>query len=110
MQKQAAEVRGLALQPATVVSTLPAADAGALRAIFGESAKISADANRGFRVEIERIDYASWWDKLDDALSRYPLRIVSLSLARESPDSRSVSVDFILADRARANAGGTGRP
>lgn len=110
MQRQATEARGLVSQPVTAANVLPAADAGALQSIFGGSAKVSVEANRGFRVVIDRIDYAAWWDRLDEAQSRYALNLAALSLARLPPGGQSVSVDFVLAEPTRAHAGGPGKP
>lgn len=104
MQQQADEIRQLnstsliAPAPPTVV------DVATLQSAFGESARVSLDPDREFRIVIPRMVYATWWDRLGDVQTRHRLQIVSLSLQALPGSNREVSVDMLLADRARAGA------
>ena len=106
-QRDAAEVRTVLAKPA-VGETQGVADSAALQAVFGEVAKVTAESGRSFRVVIPRIAYATWWDQVGEAQSRYGLEIESLALKPIEMDAQArqlVSVEFtLLVTRASISA------
>lgn len=104
MRKQAAELR--ALNGAALIAAAPRApaDVAGLQTVFGENARITSEPNRGFRVVIARIPYTGWWDRLEEALARYPLTLASLSLKPVAGNAHEVSVEMVLADRLAGGA------
>ncbi len=82
MRSQAEEVRSLNAMPPVIGtrSQLPLADVAALQALFGANAKVSLDESRAFRISIPAIAYTAWLDQLDGVLSRYRVRVASVSL------------------------------
>jgi len=77
------------------------ADSAQLQALFGDGARVSLDANRAFRIVIPKIAYAAWWDRVNEAQSRFPLRIATLSVQAVPSGNREVSVEMTLADPSR---------
>ena len=97
-QRDATEVRTVLAKPA-VGETQGIADSAALHSIFGDAANITTESGRGFRVLIPRVAYATWWDQVGEAQSRYTLEIGSLALKPIEIDAQArqlVSVEFTL--------------
>jgi type II secretory pathway component PulM len=92
MRAEVAEMtRMLAVPPnvsANSASARGTADASGLQSIFGTTAKITTDENRAFRINVSSISYPSFLDRLDQALSRYRLKVDALNItALDSPIS-----------------------
>ncbi len=104
MKQQADEV--LQLNSTSAIAPAPpiAPDIAALQSIFGEGARVSVDSNRAFRVVVPKMGYANWWDRVGDVQARHQLQIVSLNLQALPGNNHEVSVDMLLADRARVGA------
>lgn len=100
MKLQAQEIAQLNASTSAVPARTRA-DSAQLQALFGEGTRVSLDANRAFRVVIPKIAYAAWWDRVNDAQSRFPLRITTLSVQVLPGGNREVSVDMTLADTSR---------
>jgi hypothetical protein len=99
MRVQAKEVAVLAATPAVPAATRSAADAAALQSIFGPGAQIVSAAD-GFRVVIPAIDYANWWDRTGEALSRHALVLREATLTHNDGPANTatgVAVDMRLA-------------
>lgn len=98
MRNQAKELKTLANQPAVPMAMRSAADVAALQSIFGPDARIMAEVD-GFRIVIAAVEYAAWWDKTNEALSRHTLALRTTTLTRvESPNATGhvVAVDMRL--------------
>ncbi|MEO8102929.1 MAG: type II secretion system protein GspM [Betaproteobacteria bacterium] len=110
MQQQADEVRQL--QSTSALAPVPptAADIASLQAAFGEGSRVSFEPNRAFRVVIPKIAYATWWDRLGDVQSRHQLELASMALQALPGSNREVSIDMLLAERARGSAAPTAGP
>jgi type II secretory pathway component PulM len=92
MRAEVAEMtRMLAVPPNTSTNSASArgtADMAGLQSIFGTTAKIAVDENRAFRINVASISYTSFLDRLDQALSRYRLKVDALNItALDSPIS-----------------------
>ncbi|MBL8524595.1 MAG: type II secretion system protein M [Betaproteobacteria bacterium] len=111
MKLQAQEISQLNAAGTAVPPARAAADPAQLQALFGEGTKVSLDANRAFRIVVPKIAYAAWWDRVNEAQSRFPLRIATLSVQALPSGNREVSVDMKLADPSRpaAPAGATAK-
>lgn len=110
MRKQSQEVTALAKQPATALAKTAAADVAALQSVFGADAQIAAAAD-GFRIVIPSVAYASWWDRTNAALSRYPLVLRTATVTRvpgATAGGSDVAVDMRLGVEARGPASATG--
>jgi len=125
MRAQVAEMQRLNAVPPSTSSTTAskrgAADVNGLQAVFGSSAKIIVDENRAFRINIASISYTAFLDRLDQALSRYRLRVDSLTIialtsAISAPATNAntnantnppalVSVEITLIDSATSTTG-----
>lgn len=102
MQDQADEIGRLKSAPPVVATSAAVADVPALQNIFGESARVTVDANRALRVVIPKMAYAAWWDRIADIQSRYRLQIAALTLQSLPGGRHDVSVDMLLSDRLSA--------
>ncbi len=92
MRAEVAEMkRILAVPPNASTNSASArgtADVSGLQSIFGATAKIAIDENRAFRVSVSSMSYTSFLDRLDQALSRYRLKVDALNIAAlDSPIS-----------------------
>jgi type II secretory pathway component PulM len=92
MRAEVAEMKKLiAVPPNASTNSASArgnADVTGLQSIFGATAKIAVDENRAFRVNVASISYISFLDRLDQALSRYRLKVDALNItALDSPIS-----------------------
>lgn len=104
MRNQAKELKTMASNPATPSTVRSLADVAALKSIFGADAEITIVAD-GFRVVIAATDYAAWWDKTGEAISRYGLVLEALALARadaQKPGGSAVAIDMRLTRAADA--------
>jgi type II secretory pathway component PulM len=92
MRAEVAEMKRILAVPPNVstnnVNARGTADVSGLQSIFGTTAKITVDENRAFRVSVSSISYLSFLDRLDQALSRYRLKVDALNIAAlDSPIS-----------------------
>jgi type II secretory pathway component PulM len=92
MRAQVAEMKKLIAVPPNAstnsASARGTADVSGLQSIFGTTAKITVDENRAFRINVASISYTSFLDRLDQALSRYRLKVDALNIAAlDSPIS-----------------------
>lgn len=103
MRNQAKEVGLLGAMPAIAAVPRTAANVALLQAIFGPGTQITATQD-GFRVVLPSINYASWWDKTGDAISRHALLLREASITRlDAPAGTStVAVDMRLSTEASA--------
>lgn len=99
MQNQAKELKALANKPAVPAPMRGPADVAALQSLFGADAQVTP-VPEGFRVVIPATEYAAWWDKTGEAMSRYTLVLQALVLTRvetQKPGGSVVRVDMRLA-------------
>ncbi len=87
MRAEVAEMKRILAVPPNVAATgtttagvRSTADVSGLQSIFGSTAKITIDENRAFRVSLTPISYTSFLDRLDQALSRYRLKVDALNI------------------------------
>ncbi len=99
MQREAEEFKRINAMPAVVSNTAPrvAADPTALQGAFGATAKITVNDNRSFTISMASIAYPALLDRMDLALARFRLRVVSLSI-NTIGDGSSVSAELVVAD------------
>lgn len=88
MRAQADEIKRVQAMPTVLTTnTRTLADTTGLQIAFGDSAKVALDESRQFRVTINNMAYTNWLDHLDAALNRYRLRVVSVSLKPQTPQT-----------------------
>lgn len=103
MRALAEEARHLQ-QIAPIAAKEPArllADRAVLQTLFGADAKVSAADARTFRLSASNLPYAQWLEKLDQALTRYRLKIVSIQLkvvSAPAEDRTAADVEWVMAD------------
>ncbi len=115
MQRQAAEIAVLKTTPDIVATRSQAnADVAGLQALFGAAANIKADTGGQFRIDVSQMQYADWLDRVNQALTKFSLRVVLFDLDRDTADTnnagdtserprqrlRNVSGTLILANQA----------
>ena len=100
MRNQAQQIKALANEPVVPATMRSAADVAALQSIFGPDAQVTVVAD-GFRVVITAINYAGWWDKTRDALSRHALSLRTATLTRVGGSGSTVAVDMRLGTEPR---------
>lgn len=106
MQLQADEFRRISALPAGAGKPGAMPDAGALQATFGPTARISTAPDRSLNVQIPKVPYAQWWDRLGEAQSRHGLQLKALKVTptADAGPAHEVSVDMQLAERAGGSA------
>jgi len=79
--------------------TLP--DRGTLQTLFGAETKVATSDGRSFQLSVASVPYNQWLERVDQALARHRLKLVSVKLRALAPatDERTaVAVEWVMAD------------
>ena len=77
------------------------ADKAALQALFGPEYQVRSADGRAFQLSVANVPYAQWLEKVDQALARHRLKIVSIQLktvAAQADERTPVQVEWTMAD------------
>jgi type II secretory pathway component PulM len=102
MQRHAASLQALrTTAPVAASGSNALADVSSLQALFGPRALVSiaqgTDAARSlrFKVVVNAMPYADWYDRTGAATARYKLNVLRMDLTR---DRANVSGEFVLSE------------